>query len=180
MGKKVIVISASPRKGGNSDVLCDEFIKGAVEAGNEAEKIFLREKEIKFCTGCGYCNTNDYTECATNDDMAGILAKMINADVIVFSTPIYFYSMSGQMKTFIDRMCAVYTRIVNKDFYFIMTAADNSQNAFQYALGEFRGLMACLNNPHEKSSILANGVWHKNDILNTDYPKKAYELGKSI
>jgi multimeric flavodoxin WrbA len=180
MGKKVIVISASPRKGGNSDILCDEFIKGAQESGHEAEKIFLREKEIKFCTGCGYCTTNEYTECATNDDMAGILEKMLVADVIVFSTPIYFYSMSGQMKTFIDRMCAVYTRIVNKDFYYIMTAAENSESTVQFALGEFKGLMACLNNPHEKGYLFAGGVWHKGEVLNTDFPKKAYEMGKNV
>ncbi len=178
MGKNVLIISSSPRKGGNSDVLCDEFLKGAKENGNTVEKIFLKDKKINCCTGCGYCNTNDYTACSQKDDMAEILDKMQSADVIVFSTPIYFYSISGQMKTFIDRLCARYTHIENKDFYYILTAADSSNHAIQFALGEFKGLMACLNNPKEKGYLFAGGVWQKNEVLNTDYPALAYKLGK--
>ena len=79
--------------------------------------------------------------------MKEILDKMQEADVIVFATPVYFYSMAGQMKTFIDRICGRYTHIVNKEFYYIMTAADASKGAIQYTLGEFKGLMAGLNNP---------------------------------
>ena len=116
MSKKVLVISASPRKGGNSDILCDEFIRGAKDAGNETEKIFLKDKKINYCTGCGFCNTNDYTECSQKDDMAEILDKMVEADVIVMATPVYFYTMNGQMKTFIDRCCSRYTHITDKDF----------------------------------------------------------------
>ncbi len=73
MNKKVLIISASPRKGGNSDTLCDEFMKGAIDSGNTVEKIFLRDKNINYCTGCGFCNTNDYTACSQKDDMAIIL-----------------------------------------------------------------------------------------------------------
>lgn len=180
MSKKVLVISSSPRKGGNSDTLCDEFLKGALDAGHQAEKIFLRDKKINYCTGCGFCNTNDYTACAQRDDMAEILGKMQEADTIVFATPIYFYAIAGQMKTFIDRMCARYTHISNKEFYYILTAADSSKNAVQYALGEFKGLMACLNNPNEKGCLFAGGVWQKGDINGTNYPKQAYEMGKNI
>ena len=106
MGKNVIVISSSPRKNGNSDLLCNEFIKGAQEAGHNAEKIFLRDCKINYCTGCGYCNSNK--SCIQKDDMEVCINKLIKADVIVFATPIYFYSISGQMKTFIDRLCPKY------------------------------------------------------------------------
>ena len=180
MSKSILVISSSPRKGGNSDILCDEFIKGAIAAGNKAEKIFLRDKTIHYCTGCGVCNMTKNTECSLKDDMNEILDKMMISDVIVFATPIYFYSMSGQMKTFIDRMCSRYPHIINKEFYYILTAADNSHAAIQHALGEFRGLMSCLKNPLEKGCLFAGGVWQKGDILNTEYPKKAYELGHSV
>lgn len=180
MNKKILVISSSPRKGGNSDALCDEFIKGAQSAGNYAEKIFLRDKKINYCTGCGFCNTNDYTKCSQQDDMSEILDKMQEADVIVFSTPIYFYSISGQMKTFIDRLCARYTHLIGKEFYYILTAADTSQNAIQFALGEFKGLMTCLDNATEKDVLFAGGVWQKGDINTTEYPKKAYSMGKNI
>lgn len=79
--KNILVISASPRKGGNSDVLCDEFIKGAQQAGHKAEKIFLRNFKVNYCTGCGVCNSTH--KCVQKDDMAEIMDKMVNADVIV-------------------------------------------------------------------------------------------------
>lgn len=125
MNKNVLVISASPRKGGNSDTLCDEFIRGAQESGNHAEKIFLASKNIKYCIGCGVCNTTQ--KCVQKDDMAEILDKMVEADVIVLATPVYFYTMDAQMKTLIDRTVPRYTEIQNKDFYFIVAAADTER-----------------------------------------------------
>lgn len=124
MNKKVLILSSSPRRNGNSDLLCDSFAKGAKEVGSSVEKIFLKDLNINYCTGCGVCNNNGYRGCSQKDDMEPILAKMIDADVIVMATPVYFYAMCGQMKTLIDRCCAKYTKIINKDFYFILTAAD--------------------------------------------------------
>ena len=101
MAKKVLIISSSPRKGGNSDLLCDEFMKGAIEAGNEVEKIFLKDKTVHPCTGCSVCSMYG-KPCPQKDDAAEIVEKMIAADVIVMATPVYFYTMSGQMKIMID------------------------------------------------------------------------------
>lgn len=120
--KKVLIISGSPRKNGNSDTLCNEFMKGAEESGNQVEKIRLAEKKLNFCTGCGTCNTTH--KCVQKDDMEEMLNKMVEADVIVLATPAYFYGMSGQLKTFIDRTVPRYQEISNKDFYFIITSAD--------------------------------------------------------
>ena len=92
--KNVLIISSSPRRHGNSDLLCDMFAKGAEESGNNVEKIFLKDKEINYCTGCGVCNTTH--RCIIKDDMAEILDEMVNADVIVLATPVYFYSMAAQ------------------------------------------------------------------------------------
>ena len=88
MGKNVLVISASPRKGGNSDTLCDEFVRGAEEAGHKAEKVFLCDRKIHYCTGCGACQSSH--ECILKDDMADVLDRMVRADVIVMATPVYF------------------------------------------------------------------------------------------
>lgn len=99
--KKVLILSASPRKGGNSDTLCDRFAQGATERGHKVEKVFLASQNIGYCRGCGVCNSTH--KCVQRDDMAEILDKMVEADVIVLATPVYFYSMDGQMKTFIDR-----------------------------------------------------------------------------
>lgn len=138
MNKNVLVISASPRKGGNSDTLCDEFIRGAQESGNHAEKIFLASKNIKYCIGCGVCNTTQ--KCVQKDDMAEILDKMVEADVIVLATPVYFYTMDAQMKTLIDRTVPRYTEIQNKDFYFIVAAADTERKMMERTIEGFRGL----------------------------------------
>lgn len=96
MSKKVLILSSSFRKGGNSDTLCDQFAMGARDAGHAVEKIFLNDKHIGYCRGCGVCNTTH--KCIQKDDMAEILNKMVEADVIVMGTPVYFYSMNGQMK----------------------------------------------------------------------------------
>ena len=143
MAKKVLIISSSPRKGGNSDLLCDEFMKGAIEAGNEVEKIFLKDKTVHPCTGCSVCSMYG-KPCPQKDDAAGIVEKMIAADVIVMATPVYFYTMSGQMKIMIDRCCARYTEITNKEFYFIIAAAENDKAMMERTIDGFRGFLDCL------------------------------------
>ena len=135
--KRVLVISSSPRKNGNSDMLCDRFSQGAAESGHKVEKIFLASKNIGYCRGCGVCNSTH--QCVQKDDMAEILDKMVKADVIVLATPVYFYTMDGQMKTLIDRTVPRYTELTNKDFYFIMTAADTAKASLTRTLESFRG-----------------------------------------
>ena len=92
MNKKVLVLSSSPRRGGNSDLLCDQFTIGAQEAGHYTQKILLKDKKIHYCTGCGTC-LNGNKSCPQEDDMAEVLEKMIAADVIMMATPVYFYTV---------------------------------------------------------------------------------------
>ena len=179
MSKKVLVISSSPRKGGNSDLLCDEFARGASDAGHSVEKIFLGDKNINYCSGCGYC-TNNKGICSQKDDMVEIKDKMIEADTIVLATPIYFYAMAGQMKTFIDRNCFFYTLLKNKEFYIIMTAADTNADSMNRAIEEFRGYFDCLNSPKEKGYIYGTGVWKKGEVIKNHVLKEAYQKGKNI
>ena len=114
--KNILVISSSPRRNGNSDLLCDEFIKGALEAGNKVEKVFLADKKINVCLGCGACyNTS---KCIQKDDMVELNDKMVEADVIVLATPVYFYSMAGQLKVFIDRCVPRYTEMAKNKWTF--------------------------------------------------------------
>ena len=101
--KKVLVISSSPRKGGNSDLLCDEFIRGASDVGNEVEKIRLAEKNVGFCKACYACQK--LGKCFQNDDANEIIEKMLSADVIVLATPVYFYSMDAQLKALEQCIC---------------------------------------------------------------------------
>ncbi len=179
MKKKVLVLSSSPRRGGNSDLLCDQFVKGAQDAGHYADKIILKDRKINYCTGCGTC-LNGKKPCPQKDDMAGILEKMIEADVIVQATPIYFYTMCGQMKTLIDRCCSRYTEITGKEFYFIVTAADENKRAMERTLEEFRGFMSCLEGAKEKQIIYGVGAWNAGDIKGMPAMKEAYEAGNRI
>ena len=179
MNKNVLVISASPRKGGNSDTLCDEFIRGAQESGNHAEKIFLASKNIKYCIGCGVCNTTQ--KCVQKDDMAEILDKMVEADVIVLATPVYFYTMDAQMKTLIDRTVSRYTEIQNKDFYFIVAAADTERKMMERTIEGFRGFTQdCLTGAREKGIIYGTGAWQAGEIKGTPAVKQAYEMGRNV
>lgn len=124
MSKKVLILSGSPRKGGNSDILCDEFAKGATEAGHNVEKIHVSEKNIHPCIACYHCSKNSGA-CVFKDDMAEILQKMIDADVFVLASPVYFYSIDSQLKAVIDRTVARWLEVKNKEFYYITTMADN-------------------------------------------------------
>lgn len=179
MNKKVLVISSSPRKGGNSDLLCDQFVLGAQKSGNVAEKIFLKEKKLNYCFACGSCY-EDGKSCPQKDDMAEILQKMIDADVICMATPVYFYTMCGQMKTLIDRTVARHTEISNKDFYFIATAADANAGALKRTIEEFRGFTSCLENPTEKGVVYGVGAWKIGDIKSSATMYQAYEMGNKI
>lgn len=178
MNKNVLILSASPRKEGNSDLLCDQFMLGAKEAGNRVEKIFLQDKTIGYCTGCGSCYV--FHKCVQTDDMADILEKMLAADVIVMATPVYFYTMNAQMKTLIDRTVPRYQEITDKEFYFIVAAADSNKDAMERTIDGFRGFLECLNGAQEKGIIYGVGAWHKGDIVGSTAMKQAYEVGRKV
>lgn len=179
MSKNVLILSGSPRKGGNSDLLCDEFMRGALDAGNQAEKIFLRSKKVAPCNACYFCNQSG-GKCAIQDDMSEILDKMQAADVIVMASPIYFYSIDAQMKAVIDRSVARWTNIPNKEFYYIMTAAEDSDTVMDCTLECFRGFASCLEEAKEMGVIQGKGVYEAGAIRSTRYMKEAYEMGKRV
>ena len=155
--KKVLILSSSPRRGGNSDTLCDEFLRGAIKAGNNAEKIFLRDKAIHYCTGCSMCSLYG-KPCPQKDDATEVIGKMLAADVIVMSTPVYFHTMSAQMKTLIDRCCSQYTKMADKEFYFIVTAAEDDRKKMLRTIDTFQGFLDCLENPTVKGIVYGLGV----------------------
>lgn len=178
--KKVLILSGSPRKGGNSDILCDEFCKGAVAAGNEVEKIRVTERKIAPCTGCYFCKESG-GRCALNDDMPEILEKIIACDVLVLSTPVYFYSMSAQLKAVIDRCVAKWTKIANKDLYYIMTAAEADDDTMDATLAGLHGFAMCIDGYEEKGVLYGKGVYEKGEVKNRpELINIAYEMGNSI
>jgi multimeric flavodoxin WrbA len=175
---KVLAISASPRKEGNSDVLCDRFLEGAKESGHDTEKIWLGEKNISPCISCYGCT--ETKTCVKKDDMSEILPKLIDADIIVLATPVYFYCMDAQMKMMIDRCLPRYTEIENKQFYFIVTAADSEHAAADETVAGLRGFLKCLPGADEKGIIYGTGTWNKGDVFKRPAYEDAYKIGKSI
>jgi multimeric flavodoxin WrbA len=148
----------------------------AKEAGHHVEKIFLRDKKINYCIACGACQGNG-GKCIQQDDMADVLDKMILADVIVMATPVYFYTMNGQMKTLIDRTYSRYTHISNKEMYFIMTAAVSRKGLLERTLEGLRGFTSCLPGAKEKGAIYGTGAWNIGDIKGSSAMTQAYEMG---
>lgn len=177
MSKKVLIVSASPRRGGNSDCLCDEFARGAREAGHEVEKIFFRDHKINYCLGCGVCNTTH--QCVQKDDMAEILEKMLAADVLVFGTPVYFYTMDAQLKTLIDRTVPRYTELKGKA-YLIATLADKGEETMVGTKAAFQGFIDCLNKVEYAGTIVGYGVWNKGEIVGNPAVEEAYETGRNL
>lgn len=175
--KKVLILSGSPRKGGNSDLLCDEVLKGAQAAGHDVEKIFVRSLNIAPCNACYACRGTG--TCIQRDDMAEVIAKMQAADVLVMSSPVYFYSIDAQMKILIDRCLCGYRNMRGKEMYYIMTAAAGP-DAMDCTLECFRGFAACLPAATEKGVLRAAGVYEAGSVAATNYMKQAYDMGKNI
>lgn len=178
MTKKVLLLSGSPRKGGNSDLLCDEFMRGAVEAGHKVEKIRVQEKSIACCTACYACR--DTGICAIKDDMAEIMQKMIDCDVLVLASPVYFYSIDAQLKAVIDRSVCRWTEVKNKEMYYIMTAADAEKSSMDTTLACFRGYADCVEGAVEKGVIYGTGVYNSGEVKNKAVMQEAYEMGKNV
>ncbi|HJD98296.1 flavodoxin family protein [Mailhella massiliensis] len=175
--KNILIISASPRKGGNSELLCEAFLKGALEAGHKGEIVRLHEHELHPCMGCEACQATH--ACVQKDGMAPLLEKLLAADVAVMATPVYFYSMSAQMKMFIDRTLPRYTDLSGKEFYFIAAAADSNKSALERTIDGFRGFTDCLEKAQEKGVLLAPGVWKKGDIAGSPAMEQAFAMGRN-
>lgn len=177
--KNVLILSGSPRKGGNSDLLCDEFMRGAKESGNSVTKINVAGKKVTPCHACYFCRAHN-GECVHKDDMAEILQAMIDADVLVLASPVYFYSIDAQLKAVIDRTVARWLEVKNKEFYYIMACADEDKSAMDTTLACFRGYAACVDGAKEMGVIYGTGVYEKGRILNTPAMEEAYEMGKNV
>lgn len=179
MSKKVLILSGSPRKGGNSDLLCDEFLRGAVESGNEVEKIRVAAKKIAPCSACYHCRDHGGT-CVHSDDMAQVLQKMIDADVIVLASPVYFYSIDAQLKAVIDRTVARWLEVRDKEFYYIVTMADEANASADTTLACFRGYADCVEGAVEKGVIIGGGVYEPGKVNGTPAMEQAYQMGRNV
>ena len=177
--KKILVISTSPRKGGNSDTLAEEFLRGAQAAGNDVDYVSLAGKNIGFCHGCFACQKTQ--RCVIHDDADVIREQMLHAEVIVWATPVYYYSVSGQMKTMIDRSNPLYPSDYQfRDIYLLATAAEDEPTTVEGTVKALQGWVDCFEKATLKGVIFAGGVNDKGDIAGHKALSEAYALGKSI
>lgn len=177
--RKVLVISTSLRNHSNSRAMADAFARGAKEAGNEVEFVSLQDKEIKFCHGCLACQKTG--KCIIKDDAPVIVEKMRDSDVIAFATPIYYYEMSGQMKTLLDRANPLYGSDYHfTDIYMLTCAAEDEPRTPSRAIAGLGGWVDCFERASIKGSVFGGGVNSPNEIQGHRALTEAYLLGNSI
>lgn len=179
MGKKVLILSSSPRKGGNSETLAAAFATGAQEAGNQVENVYLREKQYGFCKGCLVCQKLGH--CVIKDDAVEIAAKMHDADVLVFVTPVYYYSVSGQLKTMLDRANPLFgTDYAFTKAYLLATAAEDAPETFAGTEKAVQGWVDCFPRCALAGTVFAGGVNSAGEIAGHAALEQAYQMGEEV
>ena len=176
----VLVITTSLRARSNSDILAERLIAGARDAGHEVEHISLKGKEIRFCIGCLSCQKTQ--KCVLKDDAVWITEKVKNADTLVFVTPIYYYEMSGQMKTLLDRMNSLYPSDYRfRKIYLLTTAAENESSVPEKAVSGLQGWVDCFEKAELAGSLFLGGINNPGEALEKkDAQDEAYKFGKAL
>lgn len=175
---KILVLTGSPRKNGNSNILAENFIKGAAEQGHEIVRFDAAEKNVHPCIACNSCGMDG--PCVFDDDFDFVREHIINADLVAFATPMYYFGISVQLKAVIDRFYAINGQIhVHKKAVLLMTYANNSRDHERPIVTHYEQLLSYLG-WEDAGRVIAPGAWVAGSVSGTKYPSMAYELGKSI
>ena len=176
MAKNILILSASLRAGSNSEALANAFADGARAAGHTVEVISLRGKNIAFCLAC-----QTLGRCVIDDDAVAITEKMQHADVIVFATPIYYYEMSGQLKTLLDRANALFpSDYAFRDIYLLASATEDEPDTDERAIHGLEGWIACYEKCHLAGTVFAGGVTEPGAIAGHPALETARAMGAAI
>ena len=179
MKKRVLILSTSPRQGGNSDALAASFAEGARSAGHTVSHCSLRDKSLHFCLGCLSCQ--ETPGCVLQDDMSEILSQRRTADVLVFATPIYFYEMSGQMKTLLDRTNPLFSgEYAFRAVYLLAAAAEAAPQAVDGALHGLEGWLACFPKATLQGVVCGCGVTGAGEIQDSPALSQARAMGAAL
>ena len=176
---KILVIEGSPHKNGSSNLLAGQFIKGAKEAGHEAAVFDAAHADIHPCLGCDACGMNG--NCVQKDDMAACEKMIMEADMLVFVTPIYYFGMSAQLKMVIDRFYSFNSRLSGsgKKTALITAAWDSNADVMPYIRDHYQKLCRYLGF-QDRGMVLGTGCGTPSMTKNSRFMKEAYELGKSL
>lgn len=178
MSKKILVLSASARVMGNSDLLADEFIRGAQESGHEVEKVQVSRLNIKGCLGCDACQKN-VGVCVQQDDAIAIMKKMNEADVIVMASPVYFYHVNAQLKALWDRTYSQITTWRDKTVYFITAGAAPNASYFDHIVKGVEHYVGCFENVRLAGTVLGLGAMGKGQVKDSEAMQQAYLMGRN-
>lgn len=175
----IVMLQGSPNKHGSSNLLADCFKQGAEEAGHTVELIDAAHANIHPCTGCIHCGYEG--PCVQKDDVDAIRSKILKADMMVLVTPLYYYGMSAQLKTLIDRFCAFNTSIQRKHMKSALLAvAWNSDNwTFEALESHYKTLVRYLNLT-DMGMVLGAGCGTPSMTSHSKYPQSAYQLGNRL
>ena len=176
----VVVISTSLRAKSNSDILTEQLIAGAKDAGHVVEHISLKNKEIRFCIGCLSCQKTQ--KCVLKDDAIEIAEKVKSADTLVFATPIYYYEMSGQMKTLLDRMNPLYASDYRfRRVYMLSTATEDEESTPEKAVNGLQGWVDCFEQAELAGSLFCGGISDPGEATGkTTELEEAYQFGQTL
>ncbi|MCR5523040.1 MAG: flavodoxin family protein [Clostridia bacterium] len=177
---KVLVITTSLRAKSNSDILASRLAEGAKDAGHSVECVSLKGKEIKYCIGCLTCQKTQ--KCVIQDDAPDIAEKVKNAETLVFVTPVYYYEMSGQMKTLLDRLNPLYTTDYKfRNVYMLSTAAEGEESVPEKAVSGLQGWIDCFEKAGFAGSLFCGDVTAPGEASGKEKAlEDAYEFGRNL
>ena len=176
---KIIVLMGSPNKKGSTNILVENFVKGATEAGHECEVLDVCHMDIHPCIGCVACGYEG--PCVQKDDNEQIRAKLLVSDMVVFATPLYYYGMSAQLKTVVDRFCAYNSSLNSKHLKsaLLMVAWNADDWTFEALEAHYKTLVRYINF-EDKGMILGYGCGSPAMTQRSRYPEEAYKLGRGL
>ncbi|GKU30364.1 flavodoxin family protein [Clostridium folliculivorans] len=176
---KITVITGSPNRKGTTALLADKFIEGATEVGHDVYRFDAAFENVKPCISCGYCASND-SECVHKDSMSKLNDKLLESEMIVFVTPIYYYTMSAQIKAVVDRFHANNAKLSGNKKAMLFAAAYGSDDETMEGLEKTYEAILSYLNWNNAGVLLAKGCPAREVIETTDYPNLAYEMGKNV
>ena len=174
----ILILSGSPRKGGNTDLLVEAFVKGASQQ-HHVEVVSVHDYKVNPCMGCNACFKDKANACVQNDDISLIYEKMSRADMLVIASPVYFYGLSAQLKAVIDRFHnTIRDTFRIKKMALLLVGAATLPELFDSILAQYR---LCLNffKLEDAGRVLVRGVKDKGDIKNADALDEAFHLGSN-
>ncbi len=176
---KILVLGGSPNKNGSTQILIENFARGAKEAGNTVTGMNVAHMDVRPCAGCIACGYDG--PCVQRDDMSQIRKAVLESDMLVFATPLYFFGISAQLKTVIDRFCAFSSRINMRNMKSVfLSVAWNDDDWTMDAIREHYLTLVKYLNLRDMGMVLGTGCGTPAMTKRSPYPQAAYELGRAL